>query len=149
MPTEATLQAVSMASRRRSRTALAWLAFGGLLTLALWGSVALTQHVANGVGMPGWTQDLEVVVGGETWSMTMTEGLKTLIGWFAAALVIGAALWLALALLPVTLGLIALLVLLPVGLVLTLVALPVLLVLGLLLSPLLLLGGLLAWLILA
>jgi hypothetical protein len=146
MPTEATLQTVSMVSRRRSRTALAWLAFAVLLILTLWGSVARTQHVANGTDIPGWTQDFEVVVNGETWSLT--EGLKSVIGWSVAALVIGAALWLALALLPVTLGLIALLVLLPVGLMLTLVALPVLLVLGLLLSPLLLLGGL-AWLILA
>ena len=149
MPTEATLQAASMTSRRRRRAALGWLAFAVLLILALWGSVALTQHVATDVGMPGWTQDFEVVVNGEAWSMT--EGLKSLFGWSVAALVIGAVLWLALALLPVTLGLIALLVLLvllPLGLVLALVALPVLLVLGLLLSPLLLLGGL-AWLILA
>ena len=146
MPTEATLQTASMTSRRRRRAALGWLAFAVLLILALWGSVALTQHVATDAGMPGWTQDFEVVVNGETWSMT--EGLKSVIGWSVAALVIGAVLWLALALLPVTLGLIALLVLLPLGLVLALVALPVLLVLGLLLSPLLLLGGL-AWLILA
>jgi hypothetical protein len=129
----------------RSRRAGLWLlGFALLLALAAWADWALTQHLAADLGAAGWSQNFEVVVNGEAW--TLAEGLRTVVGWSVAALVLGAALLLLMALLPVTLGLVLLLVLLPVGLVLALVALPLLLVLGLLLSPLLLLGGL-AWMI--
>jgi hypothetical protein len=138
------------ATRRRSRTGL-WLgAFLLLAALALWAGVALTQQLwadsaLGSLTAPGWSQDVEVVVNGEPWSLG--DALGQVLGWSVAALVMGGLLLLALALVPMTLGLVAMLVLLPVGLVLALLALPLLLVLGLLLSPLLLLGGL-AWMLL-
>lgn len=147
---------------RRSRPGLWLLGFVLLLALALWASVTLSMQLwdSSPLGMTAWPheardwasawgQDLDIVIDGQPWSLG--EGLKTVLGWSVAALVLGGLLLLALALLPLTLGAVALLVLLPVGLVLALVALPVLLLLGLLallLSPLLLLGGL-AWMLFA